>query len=87
MFVLLLENMPEKSHVDLIIKRLYNAMSAPFETKGQEIKIALNIYVSTSTGTSEASNASEIDETDENSKNVNIAGLSLTQARKPAFEV
>jgi GGDEF domain-containing protein len=78
MFVLLFENMPEKNHMDLIIKRYYDAMSAPFEIKGEKIKIELNIYVSTNTGASEAG---------ENSKNVNIAGLSLTQAKKPEFGI
>jgi len=77
MFVLLLENMPDKPHLDLITKRIHNAMSRPFETKGEEIKIELNIYVSTTTGTSEEG---------ENPKNVNVAGLSLTQARRPKFE-
>jgi two-component system CheB/CheR fusion protein len=77
MFVLLFENMPDMLHVDLIIKRIHNAMSAPFEATGQKIKLELNIYVSSNTGTSE---------TGENPKNVNIAGLSLTKARTPAFE-
>jgi two-component system CheB/CheR fusion protein len=77
MFVLLLENMPDKPQIDLITKRIYDAMATPFETKGQEIKIELNIYVSSTTGTSE---------TGENPKNVNVAGLSLMQARKPAFD-
>jgi hypothetical protein len=74
MFVLLFENMPEKNHMDLIIKRFYDAMSVPFETKGEKIKIEVNIYVSTS-------------ESGENPKNVNIAGLSLTQAKKPEFGI
>jgi len=77
MFVLLIENMLDKPCVDLITKRIYDAMSTPFETKGQEIKIEPNIYVSSSTGTNE---------TGENPKSVNVAGLSLTQARKPAFK-
>ena len=77
MFVLLLENMPDISQVDLITKRIHNAMAAPFETKGQKIKLELNIYVNANTGTSEIG---------ENPKNVNIAGLSLTKARMPAYE-
>lgn len=77
MFVLLLENMPDISQVDLITKRIHNAMAAPFETKGQKIKLELNIYVNSNTGTSE---------TGENPKHVNIAGLSLTKARMPAYE-
>jgi lipopolysaccharide/colanic/teichoic acid biosynthesis glycosyltransferase/GGDEF domain-containing protein len=78
MFVLLLENMPDHHHVDLITKRIYDAMSTPFEIKGQEIKLELNIYVSSSAGSNEA---------EENLQNVNIAGLSLTQATKPEFGV
>lgn len=78
MFVLLLENISDESHLDLITKRIYGVMSAPFETKGQEIKIEPNIYVSTYTDASEAG---------KNLKTVNIAGLSLTQARKPEFNM
>ena len=77
MFVLLLENMPDKPHVNVIIKRIYDAMSTPFEIKGKEIKIELNIYVSSNTGTNDV---------EETPTNVNIAGLSLTQATKPEFE-
>lgn len=76
MFVLLLENMPDKPHLDLITKRIYNAMSTPFEIKGQEIKIEPNIYMS-STDTYEEEGEGE--EEGEKPKNVNIAGLSLTQ--------
>jgi lipopolysaccharide/colanic/teichoic acid biosynthesis glycosyltransferase/GGDEF domain-containing protein len=75
MLVLLLENMPDKPQLDLITKRIYDAMSKPFEIIGQEIKIEPNIYVS-STDTYEEGETTE---------NVNIAGLSLTQARKPEF--
>ncbi len=78
MFVLLLENIPDKSNLDLITKRIYDAMSVPFETKGQEIKIEPNIYVSTHADTSVAG---------ENQKTVNIAGLSLTQARKSELQM
>ncbi len=76
MFILLLENVPNKSNLDLITKRIYDAMSAPFETKGQEIKIEPNIYVSSHADTS----------SEKNPKTVNIAGISLTQARKPEFQ-
>jgi lipopolysaccharide/colanic/teichoic acid biosynthesis glycosyltransferase/GGDEF domain-containing protein len=78
MLVLLLENISDESYLDLITKRIYDAMSAPFETTGQEIKIEPNIYVNKYIDTSEAG---------ENLKTVNIAGLSLTQARKPEFKV
>jgi lipopolysaccharide/colanic/teichoic acid biosynthesis glycosyltransferase/GGDEF domain-containing protein len=78
MFVLLFENMPAESHLDLIAKRIYDAMSKPFETKGQEIKIEPNVYISTNTGKCEAG---------ENPKTVNIAGLSLTQAIKSEFDM
>lgn len=76
MFVLLLENIPNKSNLDLITKRIYDAMSTPFETQGGEIKIEPNIYVSTHADAN----------TEKNPKTVNIAGLSLTQARKPEFQ-
>ena len=77
MFVLLCENMPDMPHVDLITKRIHNAMSAPFETTGQKIKLELNIYVSSSTGNNEIVESPE---------NVNVGGLALTQARKPTFD-
>lgn len=77
MFVLLLENIPNKSNLDLITKRIYDAMSTPFEIKGQEIKIEPNIYVSSLGDTS----------IEESPKTVNIAGLSLTQARKPELRI
>jgi len=78
MFVLLLENIPNKSNLDLITKRIYDALSVPFETKGQEIRIEPNIYVSTHGDSSV---------TEESPKTVNIAGLSLTQARKSEIQV
>ena len=84
MFVLLIEDMPDKPHVDLITKRFYDVMSMPFEIKGQEIKIELNIYVSSNTDTTETIDMSE---QGENPKNVNVAGLSLTQAKSSDFEV
>jgi hypothetical protein len=69
--------MPDMPHIDLITKRIHNAMSAPFETAGQKIKLELNIYVSSSTGSNEIVESPE---------NVNVGGLSLTQARKPTFD-
>lgn len=76
MFVLLLENIPNKSNLDLITKRIYDALSEPFDAKGQEIKVEPNIYVS----------AHADSNIEKNSKTVNIAGLTLIQARKPEFQ-
>jgi diguanylate cyclase (GGDEF)-like protein len=53
-FALLLENVPDKSHLNLILKRISGALSTPYINKGQEIKIESNIYVSICTGSCEA---------------------------------
>lgn len=63
MFALLLENVPDKTQLDLIIERVNGAMSTPFEIKGEKIKIEPNIYVCICTGACGAA---------ENPKNANI---------------
>ena len=79
MFVLLLENMPDNNfYMDKITKRIYDAISVPFEIKGDIINIEISIYIHTNTDTSE---------TRESPKNVNIAGLSFTKAKKPEFDI
>ena len=50
LFALLLENVPDKTQSDLIIKRVYDAISLPFKIKGQDIKIEPDIFVSICTG-------------------------------------
>jgi diguanylate cyclase (GGDEF)-like protein len=63
MFALLLENVPDETRLDLIIKRISDSLSKPFEINGQEIKIEANIFVSMCTNTCEAA---------ENPNNLNI---------------
>jgi len=46
MFALLLENVPNRTHLDLIIKRMSDALSLSLKLKGKEIRIEHNIYVS-----------------------------------------
>jgi two-component system CheB/CheR fusion protein len=46
MFTFLLENVSNKSQLDLIVKRISGVLSTPFEIKGQEILIETNINVS-----------------------------------------
>jgi len=72
-FVLLLENIPDNLQVDIISTRLNNAMSTPFDVNGKQIKIDINIYLSTDTGASESGIEPQI---------LNIAGLSLIKVGK-----
>jgi diguanylate cyclase (GGDEF)-like protein len=62
-FALLFENVPDNNHLDLIVNRVVDAFSKPFEIKGQKIKVEPNIHVSICTGLCVAS---------ENPKNANI---------------
>jgi len=79
MFVLLLENMPENDlYMDRITKRIYDAISIPFEVKGDKINIEISIYIN------KKANANKIEE---NPKNVNIAGLSFTKAKSPESDI
>jgi diguanylate cyclase (GGDEF)-like protein len=46
MFALLLENVPNRTHLDIIIKRMSDALSLSFKFKGKEILIEYKNYVS-----------------------------------------
>jgi hypothetical protein len=46
MFALLLENVPNRTHLDIIIKRMSDALSLSFKFKGKEIIIEYKNYVS-----------------------------------------
>jgi len=44
-FVLLLENTGSPEHTELVVKKIYDALSQPFEISGQNIKIRTSIGV------------------------------------------
>lgn len=53
-FALLIENVPERPQIDLVIQRVSDALSQPFEIKGQEIKVKPLIHMGICKGGCEA---------------------------------